>query len=98
MSEHEVRDLSSKSGATAKPYFGVNCKNIRNPHKFQFYVDYGSSNAGPWIVVVVNDVEYSAGYSPHEYSQAETHTSYHADEGRQSSFDTTLSAVIKTFT
>jgi hypothetical protein len=44
--------------------FSVVDKRIPCPHKFQFYVDYGATQAGPWVKVGVNSTEFGVGYLP----------------------------------
>jgi hypothetical protein len=44
--------------------FSVVERHVPCPHKFQFYVDYGTTNAGPWIKVGVNSNEFGVGYLP----------------------------------
>lgn len=50
--------------------FSVVEKRISCPHKFQFYVDYGTTYAGPWIKVGVNATELGIGYLPKTKPQA----------------------------
>jgi len=33
-------------------------------HKIQFYVDYGSSDGGPWLKIGINETEFGIGYLP----------------------------------
>lgn len=44
--------------------FSVVERRVPCPHKFQFYVDYGATNAGPWLKVGVNSTELGMGYLP----------------------------------
>lgn len=44
--------------------FSVAERRVSCPHKFQFYVDYGTTNAGPWVKVGVNSTEFGVGYLP----------------------------------
>lgn len=44
--------------------FSVVERRVSCPHKFQFYVDYGTTNAGPWLKVGVNATEFGMGYLP----------------------------------
>lgn len=44
--------------------FSVVERRVPCQHKFQFYVDYGTTNSGPWIKVGVNATEFGLGYLP----------------------------------
>lgn len=44
--------------------FSVVERHILCPHNFQFYVDYGSTDGGPWIRVGLNATEFGVGYLP----------------------------------
>jgi hypothetical protein len=46
------------------PTFQVAVKHIQNPHKFQFFFNYGKSAMGPWLCVGINESIYGFGYLP----------------------------------
>lgn len=55
---------SDKTLASKKaPQFQVAVKEISNPHKAQFFIDYGEA-PGPWLVVGINGTAYGFGYLP----------------------------------
>ena len=37
-------------------------KEIPNPHQFQFYIDFGSTEYGPWDRVGFSNIEYVVGF------------------------------------
>jgi hypothetical protein len=45
--------------------FHVRVVEVKNPHKAQLTLDYGST-PGPWVRVGVNSTIYAAGYLPKE--------------------------------
>lgn len=64
MSEHDVREVHSgiKAEETATPLIKLTYKQIKNPHKAQLYLDYGVDSTCMWLVVGVNDTEYTFGF------------------------------------
>jgi len=46
-----------------QPTFQVAVKQTKNPHKAQFFVDYGSE-PGPWLCIGINSTVYGFGYLP----------------------------------
>jgi hypothetical protein len=44
--------------------FGVTERRIPCPHSFQLYVDYGTTPAGPWLKIGINETELGIGYLP----------------------------------
>jgi len=62
---NEIVSVSSDRAVVQQkqPTFQVVTKQIKNPHKAQFFLDYGNA-PGPWICVGINDTLYGFGYLP----------------------------------
>jgi hypothetical protein len=48
----------------AKTTFKTLTRTVKNPYRFQFALDFGRDEAGPWFVVVLNEKAFAAGYVP----------------------------------
>ena len=62
MSNSAVEKKQRNQNATTA--FSVVEKRIPCPHRFQLYVDYGTTHSGPWIKVGMNATEFGVGYLP----------------------------------
>jgi hypothetical protein len=47
------------------PTFHLKTEDVRNEHKAQVFLDYGSE-PGPWVRIGINDTAYGIGYLPEE--------------------------------
>lgn len=63
MSETAVHGVKQQSASMEAP-FNVISREVVCPYKFQFYVDYGTSQDGPWLKMGLNDTELGIGYLP----------------------------------
>lgn len=54
----------TSAGMSTLSNFTIVERRIENPHKFQFYVTWGMTHAGPWAKVGVDDTEYVVGFAP----------------------------------
>lgn len=46
------------------PHFQIVQRKIDNHNEFQFYFNWGVTEAGPWAKVGINDTEYVVGFVP----------------------------------
>ena len=74
------------------PQFVILQKQIANPHQFQFYMNYGSTEYGPWARIGFNDMEYVVGF----YAQKETNHRPSQDEKVSTTTSAPLHAVSET--
>ena len=63
---HEQTQHGHQHNLKVTTTFSVVEREIHCQHKFQFYVDYGSSHNGPWLKVGLNQTEFSMGYLPQQ--------------------------------
>lgn len=60
----QKNSMAMSAGMSTLPNFTIVERRIVNPHEFQFYFQWGMTQAGPWAKVGLNDTEYIVGFAP----------------------------------
>lgn len=73
-------DAAQNNSAFKKPAttstFSITTRQVPSQYRYQFYADFGVSEAGPWGIVCLNGTELSVGWlpadEPHRPSRSNT--------------------------
>jgi hypothetical protein len=60
----KIIDIGSRTQLPQEGQFILTAYRIECEHLFQFYVDYGATEYGPWAAIGIQDTEILVGYPP----------------------------------